>query len=377
MKKSLSRSPVHERIADDLRAELQGLSVGTRIPAESELAARYEVSVPTLRLAMTILVGEGFVDRRHGSGTYRSAGPVRERTIGVLVSTDVIAEPCAREFFLRLLDLLLSGLDRMGVAYRLFPARKVRGGCHEFLRFLESGEAAGLLLASSVPQDVIDAAAQRGVPIFGRLGMSSKATITSGINYTTMVGKALDFFQRSGCRRPALLAWSQADRHLLEVSREAGPEVSQMFKRLAEKNGLSTRNEWLCTDLHPADPAAGWSGLREVWSAARQKPDALLVADSKLLPGAIEAVRDLGIKVPRDLCVLSHCNVPESTAMPPEIARLEYRISDWADPLLEGVRRVMQGDKLERQSFEVNGTLIESGGSEENNLLIRISGDNP
>jgi hypothetical protein len=63
--------------------------------------------------------------------------------------------------------------------------------------------------------------------------------------------------------------------------------------------------------------------------------------------------------------------------MPPEIARLEYRISDWADPLLEGVRRVMQGDKLERQSFEVNGTLIESGGSEENNLLIRISGDNP
>jgi len=377
MKKSLSRIPVHERIADDLRSELQGLVAGTKIPAESELAARYAVSIPTLRLAMTILVGEGLVDRRHGSGTYRSAGSARERVVGVMVSTDVIAEPCTREFILRLLNLLLIGLDRMGVAYRIFPARRSIGGCHECLRFLESGEAAGLMLSSSVPQDVFDAAAGRGVPILGHLGMSPKATITAGINYATMVAKALDFFQRSGCRRPAMLAWSEANRHLLEISREAGPEVSRTFKRLAEKHGLSTRNEWLCTDLHPGDPVAGWSGLREIWSAARQKPDALLVADSKLLPGAIEAVRNLGIKFPKDLCVLSHCNVPESTAMPPEIARLEYRISDWAEPLLEGVRRVMQGGKVERQSFEVNGTLIESGWSAEKTLQPRILGANP
>jgi DNA-binding LacI/PurR family transcriptional regulator len=219
------------------------------------------------------------------------------------------------------------------------------------------------MLSSSVPQDVIDAAADRNVPIFGHLGMSPKVTITSGINYTTMVRDALDFFQRSGCRRPALLAWSQADRHLLEVSREAGPQVSRVFTRLAEKRGLFTRNEWLCTDLHPGDPAAGWSGLREIWSAARQKPDALLVADSKLLPGAVKAAGDLGIRVPEDFCIISHCNVPESTTMPSGIARLEYRISDWAAPLLNGVRRVMQGESLERQSFGVTGTLVEADGN--------------
>jgi DNA-binding LacI/PurR family transcriptional regulator len=258
--------------------------------------------------------------------------------------------------------LLLNGLDQMGVAYRIFPARHSIGGCHECLRFLESGEAAGLLLSSSVSQDVIDAAFDRGVPIFGHIGMNPKVKITSGINYTTMVGDALDFFQRSGCRRPALLAWSQADRHLLEVSREAGPEVSRVFKRLAEKRGFSTRNEWLCTDLHPGDRVAGWSGLRDIWSAGRQKPDALLVADSKLLPGAIEAVNDLGIRVPEDFCIISHCNVPESTNMPPEIARLEYRISDWTHPILEGVRQMLAGEKLERQSFEVTGTLIEADG---------------
>lgn len=367
MQKTLPRIPLHERIADDLRGKLKALPVGSKVPKESDLAAQYGVSVPTLRIAMTILVQEGLVDRKHGSGTYIAAKSVAPgqgsaeagRVVGVTVAQEAFADPCSREFVLRMLDLLLSGLDEQGIAYRLFPALDARGmfspAC---LRFVNSAEAAGVVFTSSLPERILSAARERGIPCFG-LGNNQSLAVSTGINYGNMVRTALEFFQRRGRSRPALLAWNPDDRRMPGVDCGDPHSIYQMFKRQADEDGCVTRGRWLCTDLHPTNRAAGWSGLREIWSAASQKPDALLVTDSKLMPGVFEAIRDLRIRVPEDLLVLTHSNMPQEAKYPSQIARLEYQIADWAEPLLEGVRRALKGEKLEPMDIEVPGSLVE------------------
>ncbi|GAA3605709.1 MAG: GntR family transcriptional regulator [Gibbsiella quercinecans] len=63
---------IYRLIAQKLRARINSeeFKVGDALPGELILAQEIGVSRSTLRKAINILVGEGMLDRRHGSGTY-------------------------------------------------------------------------------------------------------------------------------------------------------------------------------------------------------------------------------------------------------------------------------------------------------------------
>ncbi|MFD4118443.1 GntR family transcriptional regulator [Streptomyces niveus] len=62
----------YEQIADDLRRLIAAGTwpVSERMPAEAELAARYRVSTPTLRMSLDLLQSEGLIEKRHGIGNF-------------------------------------------------------------------------------------------------------------------------------------------------------------------------------------------------------------------------------------------------------------------------------------------------------------------
>lgn len=72
------RSPVARwgRIAQDLRRaiELQELLAGEQLPTENDLAEQYGVSRITVRQALAALTEDGYIQRRHGAGTFVSDG---------------------------------------------------------------------------------------------------------------------------------------------------------------------------------------------------------------------------------------------------------------------------------------------------------------
>lgn len=59
-------------IADDLRQQITTgrIQPGERLPSETDLADRYEVSTLTLRSALAALQGEGLVEKIHGKGNF-------------------------------------------------------------------------------------------------------------------------------------------------------------------------------------------------------------------------------------------------------------------------------------------------------------------
>ncbi|MGT2925569.1 GntR family transcriptional regulator [Streptococcus cuniculipharyngis] len=84
--------PAYIQIRDKIKGDIdQGIwKIGSRLPSERDLAEQFSVSRMTLRQAITILVEEGIVERRVGSGTYVASQRVQERMRGTTSFTEII-----------------------------------------------------------------------------------------------------------------------------------------------------------------------------------------------------------------------------------------------------------------------------------------------
>jgi GntR family transcriptional regulator len=78
------RRSLRHSLAEELRARILAgeWQPGDRLPSEPELARRRTVSRSSMRAAITVLEEDGFVSRRHGSGTYVSHRPALPSDLG-------------------------------------------------------------------------------------------------------------------------------------------------------------------------------------------------------------------------------------------------------------------------------------------------------
>ena len=84
--------PAYIRIDDALKKKIADgfWEIGQRLPSERDLADDYEVSRMTLRQAITLLVEEGILERRVGSGTYVASHRVQEKMRGTTSFTEIV-----------------------------------------------------------------------------------------------------------------------------------------------------------------------------------------------------------------------------------------------------------------------------------------------
>jgi GntR family transcriptional regulator len=78
------RRSLRHSLAADLRARIRAgeWRPGDRLPSEPDLAREQTVSRSSLRAAIALLEEEGYVDRRHGSGTYVTHRPALRHDLG-------------------------------------------------------------------------------------------------------------------------------------------------------------------------------------------------------------------------------------------------------------------------------------------------------
>jgi DNA-binding GntR family transcriptional regulator len=81
---STTRRSLRHSLADELRRRILAgeWRPGDRLPSEPELARRQTVSRSSLRAAISILEEDGYVSRRHGSGTYITHRPALPNDLG-------------------------------------------------------------------------------------------------------------------------------------------------------------------------------------------------------------------------------------------------------------------------------------------------------
>lgn len=70
--------PLHVQVKEILSDEILNGDYKERIPSERELMARFSISRTTVREAISALVREGFLEKKHGKGTFISNKPLQE-----------------------------------------------------------------------------------------------------------------------------------------------------------------------------------------------------------------------------------------------------------------------------------------------------------
>ncbi len=316
------RGLVRGRVERRLRALLaRGAGPGVRLPPVRELAARLDASVNTVRGVLLVLEREGLLHVRRGSGVYAAATPAAARRLAILCEYDLF-HPGVSPFFLSLVGRLRRWGRERGLATQLYV-----GTCSAFehaedvtapgfVEDAEAGRLVGVFSLSTILSDERVARLQaRGLPVVANAEGPRLSRLGCGIvrvDTAAMVAAGVRALAAAGRRRIGLLGWG----HRLAL--EDGPYAAEM-RRL----GLAVRPEWVCWDLPAELEGAGWEGLRAIWRASREKPDALLITDEELFRTAKIAVYELGLRVPEDLAIATVSNRGSEVPYPFPVDRME------------------------------------------------------
>ncbi|MBF0786453.1 MULTISPECIES: GntR family transcriptional regulator [unclassified Streptococcus] len=79
---------IHDKLKEEIDRGIW--KIGERLPSERDLADTFGVSRMTLRQGITLLVEEGILQRKVGSGTYVASTRVQEKMRGTMSFTDII-----------------------------------------------------------------------------------------------------------------------------------------------------------------------------------------------------------------------------------------------------------------------------------------------
>ena len=113
--------PAYIQIHDQIKSEIDQKiwEIGERLPSERDLAEKFQVSRMTLRQAITLLVEEGVLERRVGSGTFITSTRVQEKMRGTTSFTEIMKsqgkEPSSQVISYRKTIPSLQEVDKLGI----------------------------------------------------------------------------------------------------------------------------------------------------------------------------------------------------------------------------------------------------------------------
>ena len=321
-----------EQIARQLQADIvTNRKPGDRLPTVMELAAQFDVSKHSITNALEILARAGIINKRQGRGVFVAERKTSWR-VGILSELDLFDVRISHQWR-ALAGALKARLEELG-AQPLFYIGNAIGGpesadvptCPRFWDDVAAGRLDGAVILD-VPS--VGAWEQRiencPIPAVGtKTGFEAQP---DNVGIVTVGVKRLAAL---GCRRLGLLAWHSAN----------------VFRRVVNTCGLATRDAWIRTDIDPVVRGAGWDEFHEIWTAAGEKPDGLLILDDMLFLDAQLAMIEMGVRVPEELqlAVLTNRDASPTVRLP--INAIEIDPAEQAVALAEMLMKRLQGKRL-------------------------------
>jgi DNA-binding transcriptional regulator YhcF (GntR family) len=342
-------------IVDRLKKEIIRGTVlpGQRLPTRVKLERRFNTTPVTLNRAMQVLMKEGFVKARMGSGTHVAPHPPHlslyalafpfESLQGVSRFYEALRDEAAK---------LKTDERRVSAFYGIASHVDVE----DYQRLLESVRAqrlAGLIFAGNPYQ-------LTGSPLIRDRGLLRTAimspdghfpfpTVYPDIN--DFLPKAFDYLASRGRKRVAVVVLGASSRVEFEPVHD-----------LASQRGLILRSHWLQAAFPGAKDWARQSAMLLLHQAQTERPDAIVITDDNLVGGFTEGIRDSGIPVvgvdePRrtacgergrtsDLEVVAQANFPYPTPSAVPAKRLGINISQLLAICLERIEQQRRGESV-------------------------------
>lgn len=237
-RKSVSRRKVSSEIIESLRHSIASgeLTRGERLPAETELAAHFEVSQPTVREALRVLEAMGLVEVRHGSGAYVTGDPAQfiATSLHTLLQIDRVG--------------LIEVFEMRGALAVYSAARAVRCATEEDLDLIEQQERRLTEAATESDfQHIADAA------VGFQVSLSAAAHNPLLLAIESVLAKLLIRLQIDAFAQRDLTFWRERSLHF---SRDRRALIAALRAR-DEQRAIDAMNTYLETqrELFTSDPA--------------------------------------------------------------------------------------------------------------------------
>jgi DNA-binding LacI/PurR family transcriptional regulator len=310
---------------------------GDRVETEPALAHRFGVSIPTIRSAMLVLEREGLIERRQGSGTYVCDRHARQH-IGIVLPVDGLALPTLYAFHLSLARRLWALFEEAGQRVKLYlvntdaPPTRPQLAHEELLEAAGQGRLAALVVTTTIPDELTGRVSASGAILAGN---DERAAVHVSFDYNGMVRDGLRHLIQAGRRHIAMIGWGAPDSHHV---------IGDVFADAMAGCGLTARREWIRDDLRASMPGAGWEAFREIWRAGAEKPDGILIADDILYRDASIAIRELGIRVPEELMIVTHSNKGATFPQLFPATLLQFNPEAYAETLAQATLALLRGE---------------------------------
>ncbi len=327
-----------QKVPDEIVAKLKeyvrtNLKAGDKVPSIRKLSKEWGVSHWSLRTAQALLEQEGWLQIRHGSGVYvsrRAATP----TVGVFTAFDVF-QPRTSVFHHLVLRAIREYIETQGMNADIYVGRCAAGQelppeqCGRFVDDVEAGRLDGVVIVSAPSL----AGWKNWIASLRFPAVGDHTPYEVEVPSAVMIREAVARLRSASCRRLALLGWG-------------GRKIEDAFREEMTGKGLKLNERWIRGDLHPMFSGAGWEEFREIWSAEREKPDGIVVADDVLMEEAGKAIMEMGVAVPRDLRIAALVNKGAPWRWPFPAIRLEVDPVLYARRLARLLCRLMTGQQI-------------------------------
>lgn len=299
------------------RIERSQWKVGDAIPPVPMLARQYGVHRLTILKALGHLSQAGYLSVEQGRGTFVKE-TARPKFIGLLFGDDIYNQPSSRysPMLARAAERFFRSKGFEVKFYVEHPHLVSQGIANrDLMSDLEKGALSGLVSAQTAnPERTFLASAvwKKGCVPYVLIGALESVPHRVHGDQLALARLGLDYLRHKKRRRVAVIGYSK----------EPSDEKMELLRSEIRKRGLQTCDEWLpITPVYTEEH--GYESARQVWKCS-SKPDALLITDDIMGKGAIQAMLQLGLRVPGDVTIICQTIKGSGIFYPIPIARLEY-----------------------------------------------------
>lgn len=304
---AVTSRPLQLQIADHLAQRIISgeLPDGARLPATLELAKLYHVTPVTIHKSLQHLVQRQLIERVPRRGTFVRS---RERV-------NVIGLAFGKNPFLHQSPLYPQLLDQF---QRQTPERDLN--LKIYFDF-ESGNRALFDLEQDLASGEIKAviACNRSNRLTRFLDEHPEVTWLEpiGLDQRGTVKKGVEYLVRQGFRNILVVSMLPQELEYEDFRDYFRDEQQGAAEAVAGTDAVAEVIRWGQTD------ADGYEKGKALFAAPARRPDAVLVNHDVVCRGLLLALMELGLKIPRDIAVLTHMNHGCEFASPVPLSVLE------------------------------------------------------
>lgn len=299
-------APFYRQIMDDIKTQIDSgnLHPGDQVAPNVELAKSYNVSLITIKKAVSELIREGFLYGRVGKGTFVAESKNRNHqaargTIG-LVLTDF-----QNPFFMQIAHHLETGCADYG--YNLlfsYSSNDFEREENQIRHFQEIG-VRGLVIASTeytnhVPDIVRELHASR-FPYVMISYVDDPAIHYVGTDHERGAYLATEFMIQNGCSRPGYLGAEKGNP--LGALRRAG------FLRVLSDHGVLANPDFEFTFPAPREDFESGFAIGEAVCRLAERPDGVFAFNDQSAFGFERSLLTGGLRIPDDMALVGFDDV--------------------------------------------------------------------